>query len=44
MEKPTYQAEELKKRSKQFAIRVIRLFQALPKSDVARNPWAAVVA
>jgi four helix bundle protein len=35
MEK-TYQAEELKKRSKQFAIRVIRLFQALPKSDVAR--------
>jgi four helix bundle protein len=36
MEKTTYQAEELKKRSKQFAIRVIRLFQALPKSDVAR--------
>jgi four helix bundle protein len=36
MEKANYQAEELKKRSKQFAIRVIRLFQALPKSDVAR--------
>jgi four helix bundle protein len=36
MKKTTYQAEELKKRSKQFAIRVIRLFQALPKSDVAR--------
>ena len=35
MEK-TYQAEELKKRSKQFAIRVIRLFQALPKTYVAR--------
>jgi hypothetical protein len=32
----TYQAEELKKRSKQFAIRVIRLIQALPKTDVAR--------
>jgi four helix bundle protein len=32
----TYQAEELKKRSKQFAIRIIRLFQALPKSEAAR--------
>jgi four helix bundle protein len=32
----TYQAEELKKRSKHFAVRIIRLFQALPKSDVAR--------
>jgi four helix bundle protein len=32
----TYQAEELKKRSKQFAIRVIKLFQALPRTDVAR--------
>ena len=32
----TYKAEELKKRSKQFAIRVIRLIQALPKTDVAR--------
>ncbi|MGD0693502.1 MAG: four helix bundle protein [Terriglobia bacterium] len=31
-----YPAEGLKKRSKQFAIRVIRLFQALPKTDVAR--------
>jgi len=31
-----YQAEEHKKRSKQFAIRVIRLVQALPKTDVAR--------
>ena len=36
MEKTTYQAEELKERSKQFAIRVIRLFRALPKTDVAR--------
>jgi len=36
MERASYQAEELKKSSKQFAIRVIRLFQALPKSDVAR--------
>ena len=32
----TYPAEELKKRSKQFAIRVIRMIQALPKTDVAR--------
>jgi four helix bundle protein len=36
MEKTTYQAEELKERSKQFVIRVIRLFRALPKTDVAR--------
>ena len=35
MEK-TYQAEELKNRSKQFAIRSIRLAQTLPKTDVAR--------
>jgi four helix bundle protein len=35
MEK-TYPAEELKKRSKPFAIRVIRLFQALPRNEVAR--------
>jgi len=35
MEK-TYPAEELKKRSKRFAIRVIRLFQALPRNEVAR--------
>jgi len=35
MEK-TYPAEELKKRSKQFAIRLIKLFQALPRNEVAR--------
>jgi four helix bundle protein len=34
-EKP-YQAEELKKRTKQFAIRIVRLYQALPKRDEAR--------
>jgi four helix bundle protein len=32
----TYQAEELKKRTKQFAIRIVRLHQALPKRDEAR--------
>ena len=32
----TYQAEALKKRSKQFAIRVVKLFQALPKTGEAR--------
>lgn len=32
----TYQAEELKGRTKQFAIRVVRLFRALPKADDAR--------
>ena len=32
----TYQAEELKKRSKQFAIRIVRLYQALPKRNEAR--------
>jgi len=32
----TYQAEELKKRTKQFAIRIVRLYQALPKRDEAR--------
>jgi len=32
----TFQAEELKERSKQFAIRIVRLFQALPKTDEAR--------
>ena len=36
MEGTICQVEELKKHSKQFAIRVIRLFQALPSSDVAR--------
>jgi len=29
----TYPAEELKKRTKQFAIRIVRLYQALPKKD-----------
>jgi four helix bundle protein len=32
----TYQAEELKKRAKQFAIRIVRLYQALPKREEAR--------
>jgi four helix bundle protein len=32
----TYQAEELKKRTKQFAIRIVRLCQALPRRDEAR--------
>jgi four helix bundle protein len=31
-----YQAEELKERSKQFAIRIVRLFRALPRTDEAR--------
>ncbi len=32
----TYPAEELKKRAKQFAIRVVKLFQGLSKTDEAR--------
>jgi four helix bundle protein len=32
----TYQAEELKKRAKQFAVRIVRLYQALPRRDEAR--------
>jgi four helix bundle protein len=32
----TYQAEELKKRTKQLAIRIVRLYKALPKKDEAR--------
>jgi len=32
----TYQAEELKKRAKQFAIRIVKLFRALPRTDEAR--------
>ena len=31
-----YRSEQLKERTKQFAIRVINLFRALPKSDEAR--------
>lgn len=31
-----YLAEELKKRTKQFAIRVIRMFRALPRTEEAR--------
>ncbi len=30
------QAEELKERTKQFAVRIVRLFQSLPKTDEAR--------
>jgi len=30
------QAEELKNRSKQFAIRIVHLFRSLPKTDEAR--------
>ncbi|MGA3327956.1 MAG: four helix bundle protein [Terriglobia bacterium] len=30
------QAEELKARTKQFAIRIVRVFKSLPKSDEAR--------
>jgi four helix bundle protein len=32
----TYQAEELKKRTKQLAIRIVRLYRALPRKDEAR--------
>jgi len=32
----TYPAEELKKRTKQFAIRIVKLYQALPKRDEGR--------
>lgn len=32
----TYQAEELKKRTKQFAIRIVRLYRPLPNPDEAR--------
>ena len=31
-----YPAEELRKRTKQFALRVIRMFRALPKAEEAR--------
>jgi four helix bundle protein len=31
-----YPAEELKKRTKQFALRVVRMFRALPKTEEAR--------
>ncbi len=31
-----YPAEELKQRSKQFALRVVKLYQGLPKADEAR--------
>jgi four helix bundle protein len=31
-----YPAEELKNRSKQFAIRIVKLFRSLPKSEEAR--------
>jgi four helix bundle protein len=31
-----YQAEELKKRTKQFAIRIVKLFRSLPHSEEAR--------
>ena len=30
------QAEQLKERTKQFAIRIVRLFRSLPKTDEAR--------
>ena len=33
----TSQPEHLRQRTKQFALRVVKLFQALPKSDVART-------
>ena len=31
-----YQADELKKRTKHFAIRIVKLFRSLPRSDEAR--------
>lgn len=31
-----YQAEELKKRTKLFAIRIVKLFRSLPRSEEAR--------
>jgi len=39
----TYQAEELKKRAKQFAIRIVKLFRALPRTDEARIPGKQVL-
>lgn len=32
------QPEQLRARTKQFAIRIVRLFKSLPKTDEARNP------
>ena len=31
-----YRSEELKKRTKQFAIRIIKLFRSLPRTEEAR--------
>ena len=31
-----FQAEELKKRTKQFAIRIVKLFRSLPRTEEAR--------
>lgn len=31
-----YQADALKKRAKQFAIRIVRLFRALPRNEESR--------
>jgi four helix bundle protein len=31
-----YQAEELKKRTKQFAIRIVKLYRSLPRAEEAR--------
>ncbi len=31
-----YQTEQLKKRSKQFAIRIVKLFRSLPRTEEAR--------
>jgi hypothetical protein len=31
-----YPAEELKKRAKQFAIRIVKLYQAIPRTEEAR--------
>src|SRR6266481_8017940 len=36
-------AEELKNRSKQFAIRIVKLFRALPRTDEARIPGKQVL-
>ena len=39
------QPEQLRERTKQFALRIIRLFRALPRSEEARiDPWQAVAA
>ena len=37
------QAEQLRARTKQYAIRIVRLFKCLPKTDEARIPGKQVI-